>query len=115
MDSHEVLKKVNELGANIKEVSNIRIYAGLGLIPKAKRKGSGYGRGSTSEYPDHTPYEFIASQRLRKGKIRLDREFLREVRDIALRIEAGSNDNDPFALLWLKEKNNAKDIKVKEN
>ena len=88
MTPEEVLKKINELGGNIKSDSTIRKYAALKLIPKPTHKSAGKGHGSTSEYHNDTPAEFRASQIMRKGSIiKIQPEYLSQIRKAALSIE----------------------------
>lgn len=94
----EVIERLQEWGISI-SASGLRNWEKWGLIPTADRKSGGRGLGKITEYPDVTPYELYASWVLMKGRMRLRKEYIREVREAVLTGKwpiDGNNDNLMF-------------------
>ncbi len=63
MTTEEVLQKTFDLGIK-RDLRTLQRYAKKGLVPKPVTRRLGRGKGSESNWPESTPYEFYASAML---------------------------------------------------
>lgn len=80
----EVIAKLKEVGINISR-KTIYNWEQWGLIPEATFRNS-----RQTDYPGHTWAEAFASEQLRKGEFKINKEKVRDVRERAIQVK-----NDP--------------------
>jgi hypothetical protein len=78
----EVIKKLAEWGIEINSPNTLKNWEDWGLIPQASFRNS-----RTTEYPDETAAEAFASEKLRKGEYKVNKEKARQIREKALGFE----------------------------
>ncbi len=81
LEPDEVIEKLKETGINISR-KTLYNWEQWGLIPQAVFRNS-----RRTEYPEHTWAESYASEKLRKGPHRINKEPLKDIRTLALKVE----------------------------
>ncbi|MBS4021383.1 MAG: hypothetical protein KGZ79_03020 [Dethiobacter sp.] len=78
----EVIKKLAQWGIEINSPNTLKNWEDWGLIPQATFRNS-----RTTQYPDETAAEAFASEKLRRGEYKVNKEKARQIREKALGFE----------------------------
>lgn len=81
LEPDEVIAKLNEAGIHISR-KTLYNWEQWGLIP-----GATFRNSRRTEYPDHAWAEGFASEQLRKGVYRVNKEKVKAIRERALRVK----------------------------
>ena len=87
MSPNEFVARLKEKGIEI-TTRTLLNYETNGLIPSPERRSEGRGRGKSTDYPDHSIYEFMASYQLISGpEHKINQKLVKQFRKKALELE----------------------------